>query len=258
VQPVNHAAVAETVARSWYSYSGGDGALLPPYDGQTVPKYTGPKPPYTMINPGANGKYSWLKAPRYDKAAYEVGPLARVLVGYAAQRPAFRAPVDALLASVGITVDKMFSTMGRLAARAIETKIIASQIDGWLAQRQENQRLNNLRVAAPVPPASSWGTVQGYGTTEAPRGALGHWVTIANGVVKNYQMVVPTTWNGSPRDAAGNRGAWETALRGNPLVDPGRPLELLRTVHSFDPCMGCSVHVLDPDGGDPISVVEVV
>lgn len=258
VLPVDHAMVAETVARSWYSYSGGDGALLPPYVGQTSPKYTGPRPPYAMINPGATGKYSWLKAPRYDKAAYEVGPLARVMVGYAAKRPAFTAPVNAFLTSVGVTADKMFSTMGRLAARAIETQIIAAQIDGWLAQLQANQRANNLRVAAPVPPAAKWGNVQGYGTTEAPRGALGHWVTIANGVVKNYQMVVPTTWNGSPRDAAGNRGAWETALRGNPLLDPARPVELLRTVHSFDPCMGCSVHVLDPDGGDPVAVVEVV
>ena len=258
VLPVDQAQVAETVARSWYSYAGGDGALLQPYRGETTPNYTGPKPPYAMINPGA-GKYSWLKAPRYEGRAYEVGPLARVMVGYAAGVPAFTSGVNAFLGKVGgLTSADMFSTMGRLAARAIETQIIAVQLDRWLAQLQDNQAKGDLRVASPVPPPSRWGMVSGFGTTEAPRGALGHWVTVENGVVKNYQMVVATTWNGSPRDAAGNRGAWETALMGNPLSDPARPVELLRTVHSFDPCMGCSVHVLDPDGGEPLSVVTVV
>ncbi|MFM2437643.1 MAG: hypothetical protein RLZ55_454, partial [Actinomycetota bacterium] len=259
VLPLDPAKVAETVARSWYSYGGGDGALLPPYTGETTPKYTGPTPPYAMINPGADGKYSWLKAPRYEGGAYEVGPLARVMVGYAAKKPAFVASVDAFVRKVGgISVNSMFSTMGRLGARAIETQIIAAQIDPWLAQLETNQRNGNLAVAAPVPAKAKWGTVQGYGTTEAPRGALGHWVVIENGVVKTYQMVVATTWNGSPRDGAGNRGAWEQALVGNPLLDPARPVELLRTVHSFDPCMGCSVHVLDPDGGEPLSMVTVV
>lgn len=258
VHPVDHNMVAETVARSWYSYAAGDGALLAPYKGETRPNYTGPTPPYQMINPGTSGKYSWLKAPRYDAGAYEVGPLARVMVGYAAKRAEFRAGVDAFLKALGITADKMFSTMGRLAARAIETKILAAQIDPWLAQLQKNQAAGNLAVAVPVPPAAKWGTVQGFGTTEAPRGALGHWVRIQNGVIANYQMVVPTTWNGSPRDAAGNRGAWETALRGTPLADPTKPVELLRTVHSFDPCMGCSVHVLDPEASEPLTVVTVV
>ncbi len=258
VLPVDQARVAETVARSWYSYAGGDGALLQPYQGETTPNYTGPKPPYAMINPGG-GKYSWLKAPRYDGRAYEVGPLARVMVGFAAGVPTFTSGVNAFLGKVGgLAPSDMFSTMGRLAARAIETQIIAVQLDRWLAQLQENQAKGDLRVASPVPPSSQWGKVSGFGTTEAPRGALGHWVTIENGVVKNYQMVVATTWNGSPRDAGGNRGAWETALMGNPLSDPARPVELLRTVHSFDPCMGCSVHVLDPQGGEPLSVVTVV
>lgn len=249
--------VAETVARSWYSYAEGDKELLHPFEGETSPHYTGPQPPYTMI--GDAEKYSWLKAPRYDAAAYEVGPLARVLIGYAGGRPAYRNLVDDFLASAGgRRPAEMFSTMGRLAARALETHLVAAELDSWLAQLERNQAAGELAIAATVPARTQWGRVQGFGVTEAPRGALGHWVVIDDGAVESYQLVVPTTWNGSPRDAAGNRGAWESALMGTPLADPHQPLEVLRTVHSFDPCMGCAVHVLSPDGAEPLCVVEVV
>ena len=256
VLPVDQARIAETVARSWYTYSNGDQSLLHPYVGQTTPAYSGPKPPFGAIT---TPKYSWLKAPRYEGKAYEVGPLARVMVAYASGRPDVRAAVDQFVAAAGMTTPQMFSTIGRLAARALETRILVRQLDPWLAQLQAAQAAGNLQVANPLPGRTSWpASAQGWGTTEAPRGALGHWVSIKAGKVANYQMVVPSTWNGSPRDASGARGGWETALVGNPLVDPTRPVELLRTVHSFDPCMGCAVHVLDPDGGAAVSIVQVV
>ncbi len=254
-QPVDVGRVAETVARSWYSYTSGDATLLPPSRGETTPEYTGPRPPYQMIGDAAG--YSWLKAPRYDGQVYEVGPLAHVLIGYAAGRGEFRTAVNGFAARTGVSVDTMFSTMGRLAARALETQLLAPWIDTWLAQLQDRQSKGDLAIATALPPRTQWGTIQGYGVTEAPRGALGHWISIKDGTIANYQMVVPTTWNGSPRDGRGQRGAWESALVGTPLVDGKRPVEVLRTVHSFDPCMGCAVHVLDPEGHE-LTVVDVV
>lgn len=257
VRPVDLARVGETVASSWYGYSAGDGALLHPLWGETRPTYTGPLPPYDMIDPGPRDKYSWLKAPRYEGQAYEVGPLARLMVAYAGGQAATVASVDAFLARTGLTLTQMFSTLGRLAARALETDLLVGRIDTWLAELQAAQARGDLTVAVAVPPRSRWRDVDGWGTTEAPRGALGHWIRIRNGVVENYQMVVPSTWNGSPRDASGQMGAWESALRGTPMSDPARPVELLRTVHSFDPCMGCAVHVLRPGQQEPLSVAVV-
>ncbi len=251
VLPLDQQQIAETVAASWYTYAGGgDAALKHPSAGETTPAYTGPQPPYTSIT---TPKYSWLKAPRYGGAVYEVGPLARVAVAYAAGVSDVRAAVDGFLAGVGLGRAALFSTIGRVAARALETQLLARRLPVWLRELQGNLAAGELAVAD----LSKWNpdtwpaTATGWGTTEAPRGGLGHWMTITDRKVSSFQMVVPTTWNGSPRDGAGNRGAWEQALVGTPLADPARPLEILRTVHSFDPCMACAVHVHRP-GGDPI------
>lgn len=255
-EPVDQAQVAETVARSWYTYSSGDAGLLHPWSGQTTPAYSGPAMPYTTIT---TPKYSWLKAPRYGGKPYEVGPLARVLVAYAAGRAEFADPVDRFVANAGMALPDMFSTIGRLAARALETQVLAARLGPLLTEVSSAMAAGDVKVANPIPAVTAWpATAKGWGTTEAPRGACGHWVVIEAGKIKAYQLVVPTTWNGSPRDGSGARGAWETALVGSPLVDPAKPVELLRTVHSFDPCMGCAVHVLDPAGGAPLSVVQVV
>jgi Ni,Fe-hydrogenase I large subunit len=151
------------------------------------------------------------------------------------------------LNKLGLAPAALFSTLGRVAARGVETLAIAEQMGGWLDALEANILAGDLAIHDGTwwDPAS-WPTeATGWGTTEAPRGGLGHWVTIANGKIDSYQAVVPTTWNGSPRDAMGQRGVWEQALVGTPLIDPARPVEILRTIHSFDPCMACAVHVVD-------------
>ena len=239
------AKVTEYVTHSWYTYTSGDAAGRHPSQGETAPNYTGPTPPYDLLN--TDGKYSWLKAPRYQDKAVEVGPLARMLVAYAAGHAGVRAAVGAALAKLGVPAAALFSTLGRTAARGIETVLVVGQMNIWLTELESN--LNSGKwVTADTSrwnPASWPASAAGWGWTEAPRGALGHWVNIQNGKIANYQMVVPTTWNGSPRDASGQRGPFESALIGTPVADPARPLEILRTIHSFDPCMACAVHLID-------------
>lgn len=246
VLPVNQAAIAEIVARSWYTYSGGDTAAKHPSVGETTAAYSGPAAPYDMIT---TPKYSWLKAPRYDGAAYEVGPLARMAVAYAAGMPEARQAVDSFVAPLGLRPAALFSTIGRVAARALETQLLARRLPAWLTDLRANLAAGDLRIADTTKwePATWPATASGWGPTEAPRGGLGHWVDIVDGKISNYQMVVPSTWNGSPRDADGEPGPWELALQGTPLVDPTRPVEVLRIVHSFDPCMACAVHVHQPE-----------
>ena len=137
-----------------------------------------------------------------------------------------------------------------MAARGLETVAIAEQMDGWISELEENMNTGNLAIhnGALWDPAT-WPTeAAGWGTTEAPRGGLGHWIRIANGAIQSYQMIIPTTWNGSPRDAQGQRGPFEAALLGTPIADPQQPVEILRTINSFDPCMACSVHLIDANG----------
>jgi Ni,Fe-hydrogenase I large subunit len=174
----------------------------------------------------------------------EGGPLARVAVAYAAGRGRIRELVNQFLAGSGLGPEALFSTLGRVAARGIETQALAEQMEPWIAQLEKNMNSGKLEIhnATRWDPATWPAHASGWNGGEAPRGTLGHWVSIANGKIANYQAVVPTTWNGSPRDAAGARGAWEQALIGTPVADPAQPLEILRTVHSFDPCMACSVH----------------
>jgi hydrogenase large subunit len=245
VHPFDEAKVTEQVAHSWYRYSDGDRAALHPFDGETDPNYTGPKPPYEWLK--TDSKYSWLKSPRYDGHVMEVGPLARALVAYASGDAVVRRKVDATLKQLSLGPDALFSTLGRVAARAIETQILVERLDVWLDRLEANMHAADLRNAdtSRWEPDSWPKEAQGWGWHEPPRGSLAHWVVIRDGKIANYQAVVPTTWNSGPRDADGQPGPYEQALVGVPVADPERPLELLRTVHSFDPCMACAVHVLD-------------
>ncbi|HEX9044379.1 MAG TPA: nickel-dependent hydrogenase large subunit [Candidatus Limnocylindrales bacterium] len=255
VEPVDQLSVAETVAHSYYTYDGGDEQLLHPWKGQTHPKYAGPAVPFETLGDKID-KYSWLKSPRYDDQPMEVGPLSRMLVAYASGHPDVKAAVDGVLGALGVGPEALFSTLGRIAARAVETKLIAARLGKWLGELEANLATGDLAIAdvSKWDPSSWPDTAEGWGWEEAPRGALGHWVRIKGGVIDNYQLVVPSTWNGSPRDEKGRRGAWEEALIGTPVNDPKQPVEILRTVHSFDPCMACAVHVFDPDAGSSVEI----
>jgi Ni,Fe-hydrogenase I large subunit len=248
VQPIDHHLVAEYVAHSWYRYDEGDATGLHPWKGETHPNFTGPQPPYDLLE--TDGKYSWLKAPRYDGHAVEVGPLARMLIAYAKGMPAVQQVVNGALAQLNVGPAALFSTLGRVAARAVEAQVMVQQLPAWLSQLEDNMARGDLTIhdTAHWDPSTWPAEGFGFGHHEAPRGALGHWVHVKDGKVANYQAVVPSTWNAGPRDAQGQRGAYEAALIGTPVANPEQPVEILRTVHSFDPCLACAVHVLDPEG----------
>ena len=248
VHPVDTKNITEYVTRSWYEYTGGDQVGKHPFQGETKPKYSGPKPPYEYLNTDA--KYSWLKSPRYDGQPMETGPLARTLVTYASGNQQVKTLVDSTLAKLKLPPSALYSTMGRIAARAIEADIMVSRLSNWVAQLDDNMGHGDVRIHN----GEKWNpdtwpkSCQGFGFHEAPRGSLGHWIEIENKKIANYQAVVPSTWNAGPRDAQGQRGPYEAALQGTPIADPERPLEILRTVHSFDPCLACAVHVVQADG----------
>jgi hydrogenase large subunit len=248
--------ITEYVTHSWYSYGVGDQVPLAPYDGETTPNYTGPQPPYDYLE--TDHKYSWLKSPRYDGRAVEVGPLARMLVAYAAGHERVVAVVNSVLETLGVGAEVLFSTLGRTAARAIETLVLAEHSLTVLDQLTANIVAGDDRVhdGTMWDPASWPSTSQGYGMHEAPRGSLSHWVKIEDRKIGHYQIVVPSTWNASPRDGTGSPGAYEAALVGTPIADEHRPLEILRTIHSFDPCMACAAHLIDEEG-NPIVEVKV-
>jgi len=237
--------VAEYVTHSWYKYEGGDNQSLHPLKGETQPNYTGPAPPYEQLHTDA--KYSWLKSPRYADEPMEVGPLARMLVAYTTGHEQVKPVVDKVLATLQIGPEKLHSTLGRVAARGIETQILVERMQAWVNELAANMAKGDLRIHDNKRwEPSSWpAECAGGGTHEAPRGSLGHWVQIRNGVIANYQAVVPSTWNAGPRDPKGARGPYEQALLGTPVAKADQPLEILRTVHSFDPCMACAVHVVD-------------
>jgi [NiFe] hydrogenase large subunit/hydrogenase large subunit len=249
LEPFDQTKVTEYVAHSWYQYQGGDGVALHPFQGETSPNYTGPTPPYELLGLDANTdtKYSWLKSPRYDGEPMEVGPLARMLVSFASGHARVKELVGAVLKQLGVGPEALFSTLGRVAARAIETQVLAEKMESWVDGLAANMGAGELRIHdnSKWQPSSWPADAMGAGFHEAPRGALGHWVSIHNGLISNYQCVVPSTWNAGPRDAKGRRGPYEEALLATPVADPERPVEILRTVHSFDPCMACGVHVVD-------------
>jgi Ni,Fe-hydrogenase I large subunit len=258
VYPVEHTKVTEYVSHSWYEYNGGDAKALHPWEGETKPNYTGPQPPYDFLE--TEQKYSWLKSPRYDGHAVEVGPLARMLVAFATpdapSHQRVKELVTLVLEKLEVGPEALFSTLGRTAARGIETMLIAEAGLQWLEDFKANLARGDVRIhnGARWEPSSWPAQAQGFGWTEAPRGALGHWVTIENGAIKHYQCVVPSTWNAGPRDANDQPGAYEVALVGTPVADPEQPLEILRTVHSFDPCMACAAHIVDATGRTITSV----
>jgi [NiFe] hydrogenase large subunit/hydrogenase large subunit len=254
VMPVDESKITEDVTRSWYSYSGGSDAGKHPYEGETTPNYTGPKPPYDFLD--TDGKYSWVKSPRYNGEPMEVGPLARILVAYASGNADAKGAVDFVLGKLGVGAGALFSTLGRTAARGIDCLLLAQKTELWLQQLTDNMGRGILEVhnAEKWEPSTWPKEAQGFGYHEAPRGALGHWIRIENGAIKNYQAVVPSTWNAGPRDASGKLGPYESALIGTPVADEKQPLEILRTIHSFDPCLACAVHVLDARGNEIIKV----
>jgi hydrogenase large subunit len=253
--------IQEFVDHSWYQY-GEPGMGLHPWDGVTQPNFelgpntVGSRTDIREIDEAA--KYSWIKAPRWRGNAMEVGPLARYIVGYASGHERITDQVTGLLRTMDLPVDALFSTLGRTAARALEAQYCAELQQHFFDKLMANiiagdESTANVERWDP----SSWpASTRGVGFTEAPRGALGHWVTISEGRIENYQCVVPTTWNGSPRDSAGNIGAFEASLLNTPMERPEEPVEILRTLHSFDPCLACSTHVMSPDG-DELTTVKV-
>jgi hydrogenase large subunit len=251
--------VQEWVTHSWYTYPD-EARGLHPWDGVTEPHFElGPNAKGSrteIIEIDESAKYSWLKAPRWKGHAMEVGPLARWIVGYAQGKPDFTEPTNKLLTDLGVPVTALFSTLGRTAARALECQWAAHQLRYFQTKLITNIKNGDLSTANVTKwnPETWPAEAKGVGFTEAPRGALGHWIKIKDTKIDNYQCVVPTTWNGSPRDPAGNIGAFEAALLGTPMADPTQPLEIIRTLHSFDPCLACSTHVMSPDGQDMATV----
>ena len=254
VEAVSHEKVTEDVAHAWYKYSDGDAKAKHPWVGETNPNYTGPKPPYEYLD--TNQKYSWVKGIRYDGLPTEVGPLSRMLVAYASGHKRIKEVVDGVLAKLKVGPEALFSTLGRTAARGIETLVTAEMLPLWIEELAARIKSGDIKIhnGEKWEPSSWPKEAKGYGFHEAPRGSLCHWVVIKDGKVANYQCVVPGGWNSSPRDAKGQRGPYEEALVDTPLSDPNKPLEILRTIHSFDPCMACAIHVVDPMGNELVKV----
>ena len=240
--------IKEQIAHSWYDYSDNDPSGKHPWNGETNLNYTGPRPPYDYLD--VDNKYSWLKTPRWNGHPMEVGPLSRMLVGYASGKEEFKEVIAFALQKLDVPVTALFSTLGRTAARGLETKLVAGWSREFYQQLLANIKNGDTRtfVADKWKPETWPSEAQGVGMTEAPRGALAHWIKIKDKLIDNYQLVVPSTWNASPRDANGNRSAYEASLIGTPIADPENPLEILRTIHSFDPCLACAVHLYDHKG----------
>jgi len=253
VHSLDQKQISEYVTRSWYDTNDVNVGKHP-WEGETVPRYTGPKPPYEFLN--TDDKYTWMKAPRLSDQPMEVGPLARMLVAYASGHQRVVEVVTDVLGKLGAGPAVLFSTLGRTAARCIETVVVAEKLIGWVDELIASMAGGDLTIHAwETWDPDSWEPESfGWGHTEAPRGALGHWIHIQDKKIANYQAVVPSTWNCSPRDPNGVAGPYEAALIGTPIHDPNQPLEILRTIHSFDPCMACGVHIVDPSGRELLKV----
>ena len=240
--------VAECIAHSWYN---GDWTKHP-FDETTEPKYSEFDP---------SGKYSWVKSPRFQGKPMQVGPLAQVLVGYASGHEPTKRWADHALATAGAVAGTKLSpailhgTLGRHLGRAVRASVISElALQHWQLLAAN---IGKGDTAIFNPPTFPSGEQRGFGFHEAPRGTLSHWVVIKDGKIANYQCVVPSTWNAGPRDQKGQKGPYEASLMGNPIADPKRPLEVLRTIHSFDPCLACAIHTVDVEGKE-ISKVKVL
>jgi len=234
--------IQESVAHAWY----GGNASLHPWKGETKPDYTDFKP---------DGKYSWCKAPRLAGQPVQVGPLAQMLACYAAGNGRVKTLVDGANAKLGIGMGDYHSTMGRHLTRGMRACVMADLSLEQLDKLTANIASGDQTYANPVEIPN--GEFRGVGFHEAPRGTLSHWMVFKDKKIENYQAVVPTTWNASPRDEQGAMGPYEAALVGNPVAEPDKPLELLRTLHSFDPCIACAVHAVDPAGKEITRVKAV-
>ncbi|MBK8639767.1 MAG: nickel-dependent hydrogenase large subunit [Chromatiaceae bacterium] len=254
--------IEEFISHSWYHYQGGKDKGLHPYAGETELDYDGRggvQPPFKQLDV-ADG-YSWLKAPRWKGHSVEVGPLARMLMLYASPESPLHARakelVDMTLTKLDVPVRALFSTLGRTAARTLETKLLGDQMQVWYDSLIANIKSGDTKTFndALWDPATWPKKCLGAGYMEAPRGGLGHWIVIENGKIANYQAVVPSTWNAGPRDPQGVPGAYEAALQDNHQVhNVKQPIEIQRTIHSFDPCIACAVHVSDPETGEQIEI----
>ncbi|MEG3640843.1 nickel-dependent hydrogenase large subunit [Magnetococcus sp. PR-3] len=246
--------IQEFIAHSWYDYEGGKDKGLHPYKGETSFNYDGPEAPYKHLDVDKN--YSWMKSPRWKGHAVEVGPLSRMLMMYATGHEQAKELVDHTLKTLDVGTDALFSTLGRTAARTLETKILADAMQGWFDDLVANIKAGDLKTHNDqLWDPSSWPKeAQGVGLMEAPRGGLAHYIVIKDQKIDNYQAVVPSTWNAGPRDSKGQAGAYEASLENTPLVNPDQPIEILRTIHSFDPCIACAVHVVDEEGEERIKV----
>ncbi|MEZ9368404.1 nickel-dependent hydrogenase large subunit [Shewanella sp. 10N.286.51.B2] len=241
-------AIKEDVTHSWYDAK----TAQHPYDGTTIPNYTGFVERDTVYGKlptvDGDGKYSWVKSPRYQGEPVEVGPLACLLVNYARGNKIVVDSVNGLLAATGLPIEALFTTLGRTAARMLQTVIVAEEglktFDAMLTNMQSDES------TYVTPEIDSDRDYIGHAMIEAPRGMLSHWIRIKGGKIENYQAIVPTTWNSGPVDADGKVGPYEASLIGLELEDPTKPLEVIRIIHSFDPCMACAVHVLDYKGND--------
>ncbi|WP_437556381.1 nickel-dependent hydrogenase large subunit [Acidithiobacillus sulfuriphilus] len=255
------AQVQEFVDHSWYRYPN-ENEGLHPWVGITDPNFKlGPNSKGTKTDIqqlDEDAKYSWIKAPRWRGHAMEVGPLSRFTIGYAKGIAEFKDPVDKVLTDLGLPFAALFSTLGRTAARGLEASWAAHKLRYFHDKLMANLKSGDLSTAniQKWEPSSWPKEAKGVGFAEAPRGALGHWVHIKDERIEAYQAVVPTTWNGSPRDPAGNIGAFEASLLNTPMADPEQPVEILRTLHSFDPCLACSTHIMGPSG-EELTKVQV-
>ncbi len=244
-QPIDQEKIAEDVTHSWYEGK----QPLHPYDGQTIPNYTGfGKREDGIAYLDTEKKYSWIKSPVYDDTRMEVGPLARMVVGVAAGDERITKYVMNFLKRGNLPVSVLFSTVGRTAARAIESELMADMMFEWVDELAANVAAGDLSTWTEFDFDKVSKNAKGHGMAEAPRGALGHWVRIEDGKVANYQAIVPSTWNAGPRDYKGRMGAYESSLIGTKVANPDEPLEILRTIHSFDPCIACAVHLVDTKG----------
>ena len=255
LHPLDQSKITEDVSHAWYE--GGNDKGLHPYDGKTDPKFTGMQKKddgYAYLK--TDEKYSWIKSPLYDDTRVEVGPLARVAVGIAAGDKRILKYATRFLEKLGnklglgkaAPASVIFSTVGRTAARAIETELMGDVMMEWVDELAANVASGDTSTWSEFDFNVVSKNAQGYGMAEAPRGSLGHWVKIKDGMIENYQAIVPSTWNAAPRDYKGRRGAYESSLVGTKVADVNQPLEILRTVHSFDPCIACAVHIVDTKG----------
>ncbi|TGD74323.1 nickel-dependent hydrogenase large subunit [Mangrovimicrobium sediminis] len=251
--------IQEFVPHSWYQYPD-EARGLHPWDGITEPKYElGPNTKGTRTNIqeiDEGAKYSWIKAPRWNGHAMEVGPLARYVVGYANGHEYITEQINFVLKTLDVPVSALFSTLGRTAARALEADWAGDQMRYFMDKLMANIKAGDISTANTDNwnPATWPQSVKGVGFSEAPRGALGHWIQIKDTKIDNYQCIVPTTWNGSPRDSQGGIGAFEASLMNTKVERKEEPVEILRTLHSFDPCLACSTHVMGEDGKELATV----